>query len=70
MAGVFFFAYLILHTILLFKCKKWTAKHKYWPIYVGFVLLLTTLVAMWAVPAVAFQIGALIYMKQQRKELR
>ncbi len=68
-AGVFFFVYLILHTILLFKCKKWTAKHKYWPIYVGFILLVTTLVAMWAVPAVAFQIGALIYMKQQRNQL-
>ena len=69
-AGVFFFAYLILHTILLFKCKKWASKHKYWPIYVGFILLVTTLVAMWAVPAVAFQIGVLIYMNQQRKELR
>lgn len=69
-AGVFFLAYLILHTILLFKCKKWEAKHKYWPIYVGFVLLVTTLVAMCAVPAVAFQVGVLIYMKQQRKELR
>ena len=69
-AGAFFFAYLILHTILLFKCKKWAAKHKYWPIYVGFILLVTTLVAMWAVPAVAFQIGVLIYMNQQRKELQ
>lgn len=62
-AGVFFFVYLILHTILLFKCKKWEAKHKYWPIYVGFILVIVTLVPMWAVPAVAFQIGTLIYMK-------
>ena len=69
-AAVFFLAYLILHTILLFKCKKWEAKHKYWPIYVGFILLIVTLFPMWAVPAVAFQIGILIYMKQQRREQR
>lgn len=66
--GLFFLAYLILHTILLFKCKKWEAKHKYWPIYVGFILLVVTFVPMWAVPAVAFQVGVLIYTKQQRRE--
>lgn len=64
---LFYLAYLILHTILLFKCKKWEAKHKYWPIYVGFALLVITLVPLWAIPAVAFQIGALIYMMQKRK---
>lgn len=69
---VFGLAYLVLHTILLFKCKKWNVKHKYWPIYGEFALLiLGTLfggaysILLSGILVIAFQVGALIYMKQK-----
>ncbi len=62
-AALFFIAYLILHTVILFKRKKWESKYKYWPIYVEFILFVFTFVSMWGVPAVAFQIGVLIHTK-------
>ncbi len=66
--GIFFLAYLVLHTIFLVRRKKWDFKYKNWPIYVAFLLLVVTLKAMGGAPAVAFQIGVLIWMYQQKKK--
>ena len=74
-AVVFGLAYLVLHTILLFKCKKWNVKHKYWPIYGEFgLLVLGTFLGgprsmlLGGILVVIFQVGVLIYMKQKTQD--
>lgn len=59
--------YPVLHTVLLLRCRKRTKRHKYRPVYIGFFLFVLTFPFTLGLPAVAFQIGWLIWENKQKR---
>lgn len=58
--------YLVLHTVLLIKCKKRQEKGKYWPIYISFALFVLGFTIALCVPAVIYQIVWLVRDKKKQ----
>lgn len=59
-------AYLVLHTVLLVKCKKRQEKGKYRPIYISFVLFVLFFAVALCIPAVIYQIVWLVRDKKKQ----
>lgn len=58
--------YLVLHTVLLVKCKKRQERGKYRPIYIGFALFVLGFAFALCVPAVIYQIVWLVRDKKEQ----